>query len=162
MKKSLSVLTVSRIIYSVIGFSILVIVLSSFDQRKKVRKSKELDSFVKLYKYIPFNIPGDGDGVGTIVGFKRKAEAVIAAPNECFELSTLTIDTLKGSLPDYEYRLSKENDLEFNTGKIFGDNVKLSGAFKDGRVDSVKVKFSDVYEIRSTRISVERQLQTME
>jgi hypothetical protein len=162
MRKLLKVLIESRIVISIIGLSIIIIGLSSFDQRKKIRKSKELDSFVKLYKYVPFNIPRDGDGVGTIVRFKRKAEAVIAAPNECFELSSLTIDTLKGTLPNYEYRLSKENDVEFNTGKIFGDNVNLSGAFKDGRVDSVMVKFTDVYEVRSTRISVERQLQTMD
>ncbi len=149
---------INKITILSITIFVSIIISFSFSERRKIKKSRELDRFVKLYKFIPFNIPRDGDGVGTIIAFKKRAEVVIAAPNECLKLDQLTIDTLKGNLPNFEYSLSKKNDLEFNTGKIFGENIKLISAYKDKRVDSVKVNFEDVFEIRTSRISVKKHI----
>jgi len=161
--KNLSNVSAKNKIYSVILLITLISTgLVAFKDKNKIRKSKELDQFIKLYNYVPFNIPRDGDGIGTVISFKKKKETVIAAPNECFKLEKLTIDTIRVNLPDYDYILSKQNDLEFNTGRVFGNNVKLTGALKNERVDSVKVSFSDVFVVRATRISVERHMKDMD
>ncbi len=161
MKVKSEDLTKSRLLLfaSILAMSVAIF---SFHGRKNVRKSKELERFVETYKYVPFNIPRNGDGVGTIVTFKRKTESVIAAPGECLDLELLTIDTLEGSLPDFDYTLSKENNLEFNSGKVFGNEVNLIAALNNESVDSVRVRFEDVFEIRTSRISVERQISEME
>ncbi|PIB26444.1 hypothetical protein [Maribacter sp. 4G9] len=137
----------------------LTLLLISCGAKKNLRKSKELDKFVKTYKYVPFEIPRDGDGVGTLITYNKDgSEAVVAALSDCFVKGNLNIEKLPSDLPNYTYVLSKTDSVSIDAGKIFGDKVNLKGALKSTKVDSVKVEFKDVFQVRVTRITVEKEL----
>lgn len=139
---------------------ILFIMLAGCSGSKFARQD-ELKRVVNTYGFIPFSIPRDKDGVATLITFEGKREAVVAASNECFQTSELRIDTLKGSVPNYYYNITTKDTLAFDPGKIFGDNVNLNAAFKSNRIKSISVDFSNVFEIRLTRISAEKQIEKL-
>lgn len=139
---------------------ISLIILSGCAGRKFARQG-ELKRVVNTYGFVPFGIPRDKDGVATLITFDGRREAVVAASNECFQMSELRIDTLKGSIPNYYYNITIRDTLAFEPGKIFGDNVNLNAAFKSSRIKSISVDFSNVFEIRMTRISAEKQIEKL-
>lgn len=122
-------------------------------------KPNELERLIKTYEFIPFNIPRDGDGVGTLITFEKGKEAVIASVEECFDESKLNLKLLDGTIPNYDYTIEVSDTSSFSPGQIFGDYVTLNSALRGNKVKKIKVEFNGLFEQRVSRQSVENQLE---
>lgn len=121
----------------------------------------ELSNFIKQYDFVPFKTPRASDGVGTLITFDNKAEAVVASLGDCFVPRVLNIEKFDSEISNYQYTISANDTVNFDTGRIFGNDTNLYSVFGRFNVKKIEVKFTDTFEERVTRISVERQLDSI-
>lgn len=124
----------------------------------RLAKQGELERLLKTHDFIPFNIPRDGDGVGTLITFDKGQEAVVAAIEECFDQSELNIKKLNASISNYDYVIEAIDTSSLNPGQIFGENVTLNSILKGSKVKKIKVEFNNLFEQRVSRQSIQEQL----
>ena len=139
----------------------LILLLSIILLSSCATNKPELNKIVKKYDFIPFKIPRNSDGVGTLITFDNKSEAVVATLTDCFQPNNLTIDTIQSTVSNYSYQITKNDTINFDTGSIFGNKASLNSVFSKFGVRNIDVNFSDTFVVRVSRISVERQLDSI-
>lgn len=127
--------------------------------------STELQKFIEERDYVPFVVPRDSLGVGTMIDFQAGVESLVDSGDTGICLTEKNgvkwYDT-KAGLETTEYEITRDNKLELNLGKILGDEVKVEGAFRDARVKKVRIELVEPFERRIAKIDVKQFLGTID
>lgn len=130
----------------------------------EIAKSTPLQNAIKQWKFTPFTLFRDGDGVGTLITFgKGKEEAVIYDKSSC--LADLPIKSMKSSVPKFSFEISRNMNAEAGASetvlKSLGANANLNGAFNLTKIKRVVIELDSTFETRLERGKVEEMLKKM-
>lgn len=127
-----------------------------------VEVGNTLADYVTQYHYTPFVIPRDSFGPGTIVAFEGKREEIKASNNDCLKLSlNQGFEETNVSIASTSYTVTSSTDLSAALAKGAIESVDLSGAFKDSRVKTVSIGFSDPKEVVASDISLDNRVKQL-
>ncbi len=140
-----------------------IVALAGCSLERTDQSSREpLSTLIQSNGYVPFEIPRENWGPGTVLSFVDGHERMLAFDSECFALARngLIGSTDSGSLAG-SFPVDPNDSLDRSLSRKFREGVDVSAALQDSRVRSVNYAFAGEHaDDVSTRL-LENRLQKL-
>lgn len=112
--------------------------------------------------YVPFDLPRDDWGPGTIIAIENGAEDIKAFNDQCFRLAKGTdYREASATIPNMSYKISRDNKLEAGLAKGVVRDIDITGAYQDSRVSEVTFTSTDPKEETASQLTMDMRVEQL-
>lgn len=112
-----------------------------------------LTKYIKDFDYVAFTLPRSQDGVGTVIDFKGRSEAIVARGQECFlRASPTAVNSRDVAAADLDQKTDWNAGASFSLPKAVLEYADVSGLVKASGAKSVKISLKSPFEQYISRL----------
>jgi hypothetical protein len=112
-----------------------------------------LTKYIQDFEYVAFTLPRSQDGVGTVIDFKGRSEAIVARGQECFlKTSPAAVSTRDVGAADLDQKTDWNAGASFSLPKAVLEYADVSGLAKASGAKSVKISLKAPFEQYISRL----------